>query len=110
MGVFVYFPGKQISYFLIFVESTRLISEANQVCSCGLVTHICLSYMQPICKCMNPGHCMNRNKIIPKLMLLCQTILDNKGGNSAELQQGRVRWVRCGVGTGSSPEGGRHVL
>lgn len=59
---------------------------------------------------MNPGHCMNRNKIIPKLMLLCQTILDNKGGNSAELQQGRVRWVRCGVGTGSSPEGGRHVL
>lgn len=94
MGVFVYFPGKQISYFLIFVESTRLISEANQVCSCGLVTHICLSYMQPICKCMNPGHCMNRNKIIPKLMLLCQTILDSKGGNSAELQQGRVR---CGV-------------
>lgn len=37
---------------------------------------------------------MNRNKIIPKLMLLCQTIVDNKGGNSAELQQGRVR---CGV-------------
>lgn len=39
---------------------------------------------------------MNRNKI--KLILLCQTIVDNKGGNSTELH--REDQVR-GLGTGS---------